>query len=99
MKIKYAPRAFRDIDELLDKIRMSGAKTLSVAIELKVEHCALVPYAGSRTDRPEIYRAPISHHRLTIFYRVDSVDEAIEVLRVVRGGRVKNLRRIPDDDD
>ena len=68
-----------------------------MAIERAVEFCSLVPYAGGKTDSPDLYRAPISRHRLTVFYRIDAAEDAIEVVRVVRAGRVRNLRRVPDD--
>ena len=101
MKVKYAPHAFRDIDAILAQIQTrssSGARTVSLAIERAAESCALVPYAGAKTDRHDVYRAPISRHRLTVFYRVDADEDAIEIVRVVRAGRVRNLRRVPDDE-
>ena len=101
MKVVYAPQALRDIDSILAHVSRrspSGSKKVSLAIEHAIELCGQVPYAGGKTDLKNLYRSPLSRHRLTIFYRVDEGRDEIEVVRVVRAGRVKNLRQLPDDD-
>jgi plasmid stabilization system protein ParE len=102
MKIIYAPRALRDVAEILAYIgerSPRGAHRISVAIEKAIGLCARHRGATGRTDEPGVYRHPLGKYRYTIFYRV-LVDEAgIEVARVVRSGRVKNLNRIPDNGD
>lgn len=100
MKVTYAPRALRDVDEILAYIQErspSGAHNVSVAIERAVEACALNPRSGTRTDEPDVYRHPLRKYRYTIFYRVPSNADAVEVVRVVHGARVRSLRRPPTD--
>jgi toxin ParE1/3/4 len=101
MKIVYAPRALRDIDEILAYIQQRsprGAHSVSLAIEYTIHMCALNPRATGRTDEPNVYRRPLGKYRYTIFYRVLASEEGIEVARVIHGARVKNLRTLPGGD-
>jgi hypothetical protein len=61
--------------------------------------CALNPRAAGKTDEPDVYRRPLGKYRYTIFYRTRPHDDGIEIARVVQSGRVRNLRRMPDDDE
>ena len=100
MRIVYAPRALRDIDEILTYIHERsprGASTISFAIEHTIHMCALNPHAGSRTDEPNVYRWPLGKYRYSIFYRLSSDDETIEIVRVIHGARVKDLRQTPEE--
>jgi plasmid stabilization system protein ParE len=101
MRIIYAPRALRDIDEILAYVQKrspSGASKLSIAIERAIEKCASNPRIGVKTALPGVYRWPLGKYRYTIFYRVLADEDAIQIARVVRGARVRNLRRLPADD-
>jgi plasmid stabilization system protein ParE len=101
MKVVYAPRALRDIDEILAYIHKRsprGAHNVSVAIEHTVHMCALNPRIGAKTDEPDLYRRPLSKYRYTIFYRTLAGAEGIEIARVVHSARVKNLRKLPEDE-
>jgi plasmid stabilization system protein ParE len=98
MKVVYALRALHDVDEILSFIYQhspGGARNVSFAIEHTVNLCALSPRAGSKTDEPDVYRWPLGKYRYTIFYRLRS-DEGIEIVRVLHGARVKDLRQVPD---
>jgi len=100
MRIVYASRALRDVDEILAYVQKrspSGAHNLSIAIERAIEMFALNPRVGARTDRPHVYRLPLRRHRYTIFYRVLLDEDAVEIARVVRAARVKNLGKLPQD--
>lgn len=102
MKIVYAARALRDIDEILAYIQQRsprGAHSVSLAIEYTIRTCALNPRAVGKTDEPNVYRRALGKYRYTVFYRVLPNDEGIEVARVVNSGRVKDLRRMPSADD
>ena len=97
MKVVYAPRALRDIDEILAYIyerSPSGARNVSLAIEYTIHTCALNPRAGARTDQPNVFRRPLGKYRYTIFYRTRT--DGIEVARVVHGARVKKLTKLPE---
>jgi plasmid stabilization system protein ParE len=101
MKVVYAPRALRDIDEILAYIQRrspQGAHSVSLAIEYEVQLCALNPRAGATTDEPDVYRRPLGKYRYTIFYRVLTHRDAIEIARVIHGARVKDLRKLPGDE-
>jgi toxin ParE1/3/4 len=98
MKIVYALRALRDIDEILAYIQErspSGARSVSHAIEHTVHLCVLNPRAGSKTDEPGVYRWPLGKHRYTIFYRLRAENDGIEIVRLLHGARIKDLRK-PD---
>jgi plasmid stabilization system protein ParE len=101
MKVIYAPRALRDIDDILayiSKRSPRGAHKVSLAIEHTIHMCALNPRAIGRTDEPNVYRRPLGKYRYTVFYRVLPQEDGIEIARVVHGGRVKNLRKVPADE-
>jgi plasmid stabilization system protein ParE len=101
MKIVYSRRALRDIDEILAYIRKRsprGAHKVSRAIEHKIHICALNPRGSPETDESDVYRCPLGKYRYTIFYRALASAEGIEVVRVVHGGRVRNLRKVPDEE-
>ncbi len=87
MKVVYASRALRDIDDILAYIKTrspQGARSVSLAIEHAIRTCALSPHASAKTDEPGVYRRPLGRYRYTIFY-------------VIHGARVRNLRRMPND--
>lgn len=101
MKVVYAPRALRDIDEILayiSKRSPRGAHNVSLAIEYTIHTCALNPRTGARTDEADVYRRPLGKYRYTIFYRLLPDDEGIEIARVIHGARVKDLSKLPEDD-
>jgi plasmid stabilization system protein ParE len=69
---------------------------VSLAIEHATELCALSPYAGTKTDEPNVYRHPLSKYRYTIFYRVDAARDIVEIAHVTHGARVRDLGRMPE---
>lgn len=100
MRIVYARRALRDIDEILAYIHTRsprGAHGVSLAIEYAIQMCALNPYAAAKTDEPNLYRRPIGRHRYTIFYRPLPNDDGIEIARVVHSARVRDLGAMPEN--
>lgn len=99
MKLVYAPRALRDVDEILSYIQsrsIQGAHSVSVAIERPIDACVFNPYIGAKTDEPNLYRYPLARYRYTIFYRVVVKRDVLEVVRVVHGARVRDLGKVPD---
>ena len=98
MRLVYAPRALRDINEILERVyerSPTGAKNVSLAIEHTLTLCASRPYTGTKTDESSLYRYPLSKYRYTIFYRVDADQDRVEIVRIVHGARVKALGRLP----
>jgi len=101
MKIIYAPRALRDIDEILGYVRKRnprGAHNVSLAIEHTIRMCALNPRGSPETDESNVHRCPLGKYRYTVFYRTLTREAGLEVVRVVHSARVKNLGRIPEED-
>jgi plasmid stabilization system protein ParE len=101
MKVVYARRALRDIDEILAYIAKRsprGAHSVSLAIEYTIHMVALNPRTGALTDEPNVYRRPLGKYRYTIFYRLLPDNAGIEIARVTHGARVKDLGRLPEDD-
>jgi plasmid stabilization system protein ParE len=99
MRIIYAPRALRDIDQILAYIHKRsprGAHAVSLAIEYTIQLCALNPRAAARTDEPNVYRRSLGKYRYTVFYRILPNEQGIEVARVVHSARIKDLRKLPD---
>ena len=101
MKVVYAPRALRDIDEILAYIAKQsprGAHNVSLAIEYTIHMSALNPRAGAKTDEPNVYRRPLGKkYRYTIFYRILAEEQGIEVARVIHSARVQDLGKLPED--
>ena len=100
MKLVWADSALRDVDDILRYIRPrspSGARNVAISINRAGASCAELPFAGSKTRRSKVWRWPLTDRRMTIFYRVDVDNDTVEIIRVVRSGRVKNLRRLPDE--
>lgn len=99
MKVRYAPRALRDIDNILAYIHERsprGARNVSLAIEHAIQMCAFKPRASAETDEPNVHRRPLGKYRYTIFYRAIANNAGIEVIRVVHGALVKSLGKVPD---
>jgi len=101
MKIVYAPRALRDIDEILAYIRKRsprGAHNVSLAIEHTINMCALNPRGSPETDESNVHRCPLGKYRYTVFYRTLADEVGIEVARVIHSARVKDLSKVPEKD-
>ena len=64
MKIVYAPRALRDIDEILAYIHQRsprGAHSVSLAIEYTIHMCALNPRATERLPPLALAQIGVGH--------------------------------------
>ncbi len=101
MKPVFAPRALRDIEQILAYISsysVEGANKVSLAIEHTILACAANPRIGAKTDEPSVYRFPLSRYRYTIFYRVDDDLDVLEIVRVIHSARIQDLQHIPRDE-
>ena len=98
MSIRYTDTALDDIREILDYTASNspaGASALSAAIEATVAFCSEQPERGTPVKPRGAFRYPMTAFRVTIFYKHVPEEDLIEVLRVIRSSRVKNLRRVP----
>jgi plasmid stabilization system protein ParE len=67
------------------------------AIASTIDICSEYPHSGLRTDVPSVLRRPLHRYRFTVFYRLTPEGSDIEVLRVLRSGRIKSLQQLPGD--
>ena len=96
MSARYRARALADIDAIHAwRARQSPelANRVEAAIFAAADWLDDHPNLGSKTDDPHVRRWPMTDFQYTIFYRMDEV--AIDVLRIMDAGRVRNLKRVP----
>lgn len=99
LAIQFTKRALADLDSIrtyLTDRSPRGAERVRRAIVATVEHCAEFPLTGLKTNRPGVMRLPLHRYSFTIFYLLPADGETLEVLRILRSGRVKSLRKAPD---
>ena len=98
MKVVYGRRAQSDIAEIFDHISQEDPAT-ALAVESDIrkacEGLFQFPYANAATDLTHVYRMPMPKRGFTVFYRVRATKSLVEIVRVVRSSRVKNLGRVP----
>jgi plasmid stabilization system protein ParE len=100
MTARFAPCALADINAIrvyLMERSPRGAENVRRAIASAIDFCSEYPLSGLRTDAPGVLRHPLHRYRFTVFYRLTPEGSDIEVLRVLRSARIKNLKQIPDD--
>jgi plasmid stabilization system protein ParE len=98
MKVVYSRRALRDLEAIFDHIAQQDRSTaLAVESDIRLACAGLgkFPYANVATDLAHVYRMPIPARSFTVFYRVKAAKSVVEIVRVVRSSRVKNLGRVP----
>jgi plasmid stabilization system protein ParE len=98
MKVEYSLRAQSDIGEIFAYISAQDTGT-AMAVEGDIRcACQLLasfPYTNSKTDLANVYRMPLPRRGLTVFYRVKREASIVQIIRVVRSSRVRNLGRVP----
>ena len=100
LDVRFSPRAVADLQSIrayLIERSPKGAERVRQAIVATIDHCAEYPQTGNKTDRPGVLRVPLHRYRFTIFYRLSADGQSLELLRVLRSGRVKTLRKMPGD--
>ena len=98
MNVRYRARALQDVQGIHEwRARQSAdvAEKIEAAIFAAAEWLGEHPKFGTRTDEDDVRRWPMTDFRYTIFYVMDRDAEAIDVLRVMDGRRVRNLKRVP----
>ena len=98
MNVRYRARALQDVDDIyqwLARQSTNVAEKVEAAVIAASEWLGEHPELGTMTDEANVRRWPMPDFRYTIFYLIDRDDEAIDVLRVFDGRRVRNLKRLP----
>lgn len=98
MKLVFSPEALDDIDEIYRHVSRQSvqvAEKIEAAIRQASEASSRSPYLYPATAKTSVRRHPIRRYGFTTFYRVNKSRDAVDILRVVRGARVKNLRMLP----
>jgi plasmid stabilization system protein ParE len=101
MKVVYAERARRDIADIYDSIARhnpAAAQRVEDMIRATCEGLADFPYAPAATDEPDVRRVPLVRFPYTIFYRMDTARQVVEIARVLHGARVRDLGKMPNED-
>ncbi len=101
MRVVFAEWARQDIAAIYDTIAErspAAAQRVEDAIRLACERLPEFPYASAGTDEPGVFRRPLVKYRYAIFYRLRPDAQSIEVVRVIYGPRIKDLRRLPAED-
>jgi toxin ParE1/3/4 len=83
MRVKYTPRALRDINRVytyLSKQSPSGALNVSTAIYAGVRFVAERPEASERTDDPNVHVKLVQRYRHKIFYSI--TEDTVEILHI-----------------
>ena len=98
MRVVYGRRAQGDIADIFDHITQQDVST-ALAVEADIrnacEGLGQFPYANASTDIAHVYRMPLPKRGYTVFYRVRAKRAVVEIVRVLRSSRVRNLRRLP----
>jgi plasmid stabilization system protein ParE len=98
MRVRYIPRAQSDVDEIYRSIaenNVERAQRVEDAIRAHGEMLGMEPELGVATGHNDMRRWPMAKLGYAIFYRIDWVEETVDVLRVIPGKQVKNLNRVP----
>ena len=98
MIVRYRRRSQEDIENIFDRIAKDNphaAVRVEDAIRAAGELLAMRPQLGVATGHKDARRWPMPEYDYAIFYRTDWDAACIEVLRVIDGRRVRNLKRVP----
>lgn len=99
MKVRETVTAVADLARILDYLDQhstTGGGKLARAYEAARVQMAHFPYAATKIEGMDVWRLPLVRLHYTIFYRVVSTDDEVQVLRVVHGARVRRLDELPD---
>lgn len=99
MKVRYAPAAMADIDDIFSSIAPNNpvaAQHVEDMIQETAERLGRFPGVEAGTDLGNVRRIPLVRYPYTIYYRINATDDSVEVLRIVHAATIKDLRRLPD---
>jgi plasmid stabilization system protein ParE len=96
--VRVSSRAAREFDELIAYIAEQDlliATTVADAVLAAIKRLALDPRMAVATSMSGLRRYPLRKHGITIYVRNRPRKQLLEVVRIVRGKRVKALSRMP----
>jgi len=99
MNVRYRARALEDVAAIYEwRARQSVgiAEKIEAAIFAAAEWLGDHRKFGAKTDEANVRRWPMTDFRYTIFYWLDAEGQAIEVLRIMPGKQVGDLKRVPE---
>ena len=98
MMVRYRNRAQADIDGIYDSIaerNTDRAQRVENAIRAAGELLGREPELGVATGHSEARRWPMPKYNYAAFYRIDWDEDVIDILRVIDGRRVRDLKGVP----
>jgi plasmid stabilization system protein ParE len=98
MNVRYRARALEDIEGIYQWVARRStriAADVEAAIATAAEWLGAHAEIGAMTDEPNVRRWPMPEFRYTIFYLLEREHDRIDILRVLDGRRVRNVRRVP----
>lgn len=98
MIVRYRDRAKEDIANIHDRIARENklaAQRVEDAIRDDAELIGVTPELGVATGYQDTRRWPMPQFDYAIFYRIDWEADCIDVLRIIHGKQVRNLKRVP----
>ena len=99
MRLVYTEPARDDIAGIYDyNARRSARSAARVerSIRAVCRTAADFPGASPRTNKPNVHRTPMVRYPYTIYYRVKSDLDIVEILRVIYSSRITDLDTIPE---
>jgi len=99
MRLRYTPRATRDIARIYQHIADNSpraAQRVENAIRKRAKSLGDNPKIGVPTDLADVRRVPLARYPYTIFYRIVASAETVDILRVVHAAQVRNLDQAPE---
>jgi toxin ParE1/3/4 len=90
MRVRYSPRALRQIEQIHRDIAQhnpSAAVRVIARIRELCERLGEFPGMGPRTNRPDIRVLPVVRYPYLIFYTIIPANHEVRILRVRHGRR------------
>ena len=95
MKVVFLAEAERELGEILETVAkdsLRGASNIAQRVDSILGSIADQPMIGRRTNRPNVYRFPVTPFPYILFYRV--AQNTVEVLAIRHAAR--DPRTMPD---
>jgi plasmid stabilization system protein ParE len=83
MRVRYAPRAKRDIERIynyLEQRSPTGARSLTVAIRRRIASLGIFPFMAPYNAQLDLYELTIIGHPYKVYYRIKN--ESVMVIHV-----------------